>query len=57
MTQSCDSCRIHGHLPHDRAATAHDATQNIFRMSGAHERHPRSALASANESRYNNQEK
>jgi hypothetical protein len=40
------------HLPHDRASIAHHATQNIFRMSGAHERHPASALACANESRY-----
>jgi hypothetical protein len=52
MTQSCDSCRIHGHLLHDRAPIAHDATQNIFRMSAAHERHLASALACANESRY-----
>jgi hypothetical protein len=52
MTQSCDSCRIHGHLLHYRAPIAHDATQNIFRMSTAHERHLASALACANESRY-----
>jgi hypothetical protein len=52
VIQSCDSCRIHGHLLHDRAPIAHDATQNIFRMSGAHERHPASTLACANESRY-----
>jgi hypothetical protein len=52
LTQSCDRCRIHGHLPHDRARIARHATQNIFRMSGAHERHPASALACAGESRY-----
>jgi hypothetical protein len=52
LTQSCDTCRIHGHLPHDRAPIARHATQNIFRMSGAHERHLASALACANESRY-----
>src|SRR5215213_7761583 len=52
MTQSCDSCRIHGHLLNDRAPIARDATQNIFRMSGAHARHLPFALACANESRY-----
>jgi len=26
LTQSCDSCRIDGHLPHDRALIAHEAT-------------------------------
>jgi hypothetical protein len=40
------------HLLNDRAPIAHHATQNIFRMSGAHERHPASALACTNESRY-----
>jgi len=34
VIQSCDSCRIHGHLLHDRAPIARDATQNIF----SHER-------------------
>jgi len=52
VIQSCDSCRIRGHLLHDRAPIAHDATQNIFRMSGAHECHLASALACASESRY-----
>jgi hypothetical protein len=52
VIQWCDSCRIHGHLPNDRAPIARDATQNIFRMSGAHERHLPFALACANESRY-----
>jgi hypothetical protein len=52
VIQSCDSCRIRGHLPHDRAPIARDTTQNIFRMSGAHERHLPFALACANESRY-----
>jgi hypothetical protein len=52
VIQSCDSCRIHGHLLNDRAPIARDATQNIFRMSGAHERHLPFALACANESRY-----
>jgi hypothetical protein len=52
VTQSCDRCCIRGHLLNDRASIAHHATQNIFRMSGAHERYPASALACANESRY-----
>jgi len=30
VSQSCDSCRIHGHLLHDRAPIAHDTTQNIL---------------------------
>jgi len=40
------------HLPHDRAPIARRATENIFCMSAAHERHLASALACANESRY-----
>ena len=30
VSQSCDSCRIHGHLLNDRAPIARDTTQNIF---------------------------
>jgi hypothetical protein len=30
VSHSCDSCRIHVHLLHDRAPIAHDTTQNIF---------------------------
>jgi hypothetical protein len=51
VIQSCDSCRIHGHLLNDRAPIARDATQKILRMSGAHARHLAFALACANESR------
>jgi hypothetical protein len=51
-TPSCDSCRVLGQMPHDRAAIARCATDYFFRMSSAHERHPASAVASADESRY-----
>jgi hypothetical protein len=51
LTQSCDTCRIRVHLPHDRAPFARHATENILRMSAAHERHLASTLACENESR------
>jgi hypothetical protein len=51
LTQSCDTCRVLVHLPHDRAPFARHATENIFCMSAAHERHLASALACENESR------
>jgi hypothetical protein len=50
-SQWCDTCRVLVHLPHDRAPFALHATENIFRMSAAHDRHLASALACADESR------
>jgi hypothetical protein len=40
------------HLPHDRAPIARHATQNIFCMSAAHERHQVFAFVCDDESRY-----
>jgi len=51
VSQSCDICCIDVHLPHDRAPFALHATENILRMSAAHERHLASSLACENESR------
>jgi hypothetical protein len=50
-SQRRDTCRDLVHLPNDRAPFALHATQNILRMSAAHERHLASALACENESR------
>jgi hypothetical protein len=45
ITHPRDICRIHVHLPNDRAPIARHTTQNVFSMSEAHARHPTSALA------------